>query len=351
MPTIDTESKTASLPISPIEEVVAGLSNKSWRRLSYAVLTVFSLLIPFIFEGFAIYQFTIVAIYAMAILGLNLLTGFNGQISLCHGVFYAIGAYLTAIMVNTFGMHVYLSIPIAAVICLIIGFLFGLPVTRLEGLWLATATFALAFAFPQILKSKHIEQWTGGVQGLDVFKPDVPFGLPLGSDQWAYFVVLLVLILMFWFANNLIKSRSGRTMLAIRDNPIAAKSMGINLTFHKALVFGISAFYGGMAGAFSAMIVEFVAPDSFTYGLSFLFLIGMIMGGMSSVIGALIGGYLLMFLPSIAEDVSKNLAGAMFGLILILIMYVAPNGTAGFFSSLLARLRSKLKSQSPAKTG
>ena len=144
------------------------------------------------------------------------------------------------------------------------GFLFGLPALRLEGLYPALATFALSVATPQILKLSPLETWTGGVQGLVIVKPSAPFGLPLNDDQWLYFFALFVTLLMFWFATNLVNSQSGRAMMAIRDNPIAARSMGINSAVYKALTFGVSALYAGVAGALSAIVVQFVAPNSFT---------------------------------------------------------------------------------------
>jgi len=159
------------------------------------------------------------------------------------------------------------------------GFLFGLPALRLERLYLALATLALSVATPQILKLL-LETWTGGVLGLVIVKPSAPFGLPLSDDQWLYFFALFVTVLMFWFATNLVNSQSGRAMMAIRDNPIAARSMGINSAVHKALTFGVSALYAGVAGALSAIVVQFVAPNSFTIQLSISLPVGLVVGGL-----------------------------------------------------------------------
>ena len=195
-----------------------------------------------------VFQITMVMVYAIAIVGLNLLLGFNGQFSLGHAAFFAIGAYTAAILMDKAGFDYALTVPVAAVVCFICGFLFGLPALRLEGLYLALATFALSVATPQILKLSPLETWTGGVQGLVIVKPSAPFRLPLSDDQWLYFFALFVTGLMFWFATNLVNSQSGRAMMAIRDNPIAARSMGINSAVHKALAFGVSALYTGVAG-------------------------------------------------------------------------------------------------------
>src|SRR6185369_16948871 len=145
--------------------------------------------LPFVLKGYHTFQATLVLIYAIALLGLNILTGYNGQISLGHGAFYAIGAYTTAIMIDQWSVPYGWTIPVAGVLCLVVGFLFGIPALRLEGLYLALATFALALAVPQILK--YFEHWTGGSQGIVLTKPAAPSGVPLNPDQWLYFLTLL----------------------------------------------------------------------------------------------------------------------------------------------------------------
>ena len=234
-------------------------------RASTLIFVLAAFALPFILEDFTLFQFTLAGIYAIAILGLNLLTGINGQFSLGHGAFYALGAYCAAIMITQWDISVYFTIPVAGSVCFVAGFLFGLPALRLEGLYLALATFALAVATPQILKYSHLEHWTGGVQGIDLLKPQAPWSLPLSVDQWWYLVTLIVLLALIWFANNLINSRSGRALMAIRDHAIAARAMGINSALYKSMAFGISACYTGIAGALGAIVIEFVAPDSFTF--------------------------------------------------------------------------------------
>ena len=141
--------------------------------------------LPFLVSNYRMFQFTLVLVYAIALLGLNMLTGYNGQISLGHGAFYAIGAYTAAILMDKFGVPYWATLPVAGVVCLVAGFLFGLPALRLEGLYLALATFALGVAMPQMLKYKHLEHWTGGVQGIVIVKPDPPFGLPISPGPVA----------------------------------------------------------------------------------------------------------------------------------------------------------------------
>ncbi|MFC0282625.1 branched-chain amino acid ABC transporter permease [Camelimonas abortus] len=308
------------------------------RTIFNLALLVVLLALPFVTKSFFVFQITMVMIYAIAILGLNLLTGFNGQFSLGHAAFYAIGAYTAAILMDQADVPYYWTLPVAGVICFVFGFLFGLPALRLEGIYLALATFALSVATPQILKLSPLEHWTGGVQGIVIMKPDAPWGLPLNQDQWLYFFTLAVTALMFWMARNLLRSRTGRAMMAIRDNPIASRSMGVNNSLYKATTFGVSALFTGVAGALGAIVVQFVAPDSFTVVLSIALLVGLVVGGVGWVPGAFFGGLFVLFVPNIAEQFSKGLSGAFYGLILMFLVFVMPSGVAGF----LALIRQKL---------
>ncbi|GGC80490.1 branched-chain amino acid ABC transporter permease [Chelatococcus reniformis] len=298
------------------------------------ILFVAAIALPFVTKSFFVFQVTMVLIYAIAILGLNLLTGFNGQFSLGHAAFYAIGAYTAAILMDKAEISYVWTLPVAGIVCFAFGFVFGLPALRLEGIYLALATFALSVATPQILKLSPLEHWTGGVQGIVIMKPDAPFGLPLNQDQWLYFFTLIVTVLLFWLAHNLLKSRTGRAMMAIRDNPIASRSMGINNSIYKALTFGLSASYTGIAGALGAIVVQFVAPDSFTVILSIALLVGLVVGGVGWIPGAFFGGLFVLFVPNIAEQFSKGLSGAFYGIILMGLMFLMPAGVAGFIAML-----------------
>lgn len=325
-------------PSALIEPVTSGRPRP--RRLKPIILLVVLaalIALPLLSKNFFVFQLTLAMIYAVAILGLNLLTGFNGQFSLGHGAFYAVGAYTAAIMMDQGDIWYVWTIPTAGVLCFVAGFLFGLPALRLEGTYLALATFALAIAMPQILKFSPLEHWTGGVQGIVILKPDAPFGLPISQDQWLYYFTLIILILMFLFAYNLVGSRTGRAMMAIRDNPTAAKAMGVNLSLYKSLTFGVSALYTGVAGALSAIVVQFVAPDSFTFTLSVILFVGLVVGGVGWIPGALFGALFIMFVPHLAEGVSKGLAGAVYGIMLILLIFVMPSGAAGLLRLLLDR--------------
>ena len=287
-------------------------------------------LLPLVATNFVLFQLTLVMVYGLAILGLNLLTGFNGQFSLGHSAFYGIGAYTAAIMMDHWNVPYLYTVPAAGAVCFVVGFLFGLPALRLQNLYLALATFALATAMPQILKFGPLEPLTGGVQGISLIKPDAPFGLPLNPDQWLYYFTLAVLLLLLAAAWNLVHSRSGRAIMAIRDHPIAAASMGVNTALYKTLTFGVSALYTGIAGALGAIVVQFVAPDSFNFLLSVSFLVGLVIGGVGSIPGSLVGGLFVLYVPNIAERISTGLSGAVYGVIMLLVIYVMPSGAAGF---------------------
>ena len=315
------------------------MSRERQRRLwgwGLGALLVVALLLPFPLSGFRLFQFTQVCVYAMVLLGLNLLTGYNGQISLGHGAFYAMGAYTAAIMIDRWGVGYGWTIPAAGLVCFVVGFLFGIPALRLEGLHLALATFALALAVPQILK--YFDSWTGGSQGIVLSKPRAPLGLPLSRDQWLYYVALSVLIVLFVLTWNLLRTRPGRAIVAIRDNPIAAQAMGIDTALYKSLTFGVSACYTGIAGAVGGLAVAFVAPDSFNVFLSITFLVGIVIGGLASVPGAIFGALFIQFVPNYAQEISKAAPWAIYGIFLIAFMYVMPDGVAGFLGRAGRRL-------------
>src|SRR3954466_10824469 len=296
--------------------------------------------LPDIVSDYRLFLVSTMIIAAIAVLGLNLLTGFNGQISLGHGAFYAVGAYTAAVLMDHLNMPYWLTLPFAAVICFIVGYLFGLPALKLEGHYLALATFALALAVPQILKYKWLEGLTGGVQGIVLNKPEVPFGLPLTEDQWLYYYCLVVMVVLYWAAANLLNSRSGRAMMAIRDQYMAADTMGIARALHKSVTFGIRAAYTGIAGALSASAIAFVAPDSFNIFLSIKFLIGLVVGGVGSLTGSIIGGIFYVLVDNSAQALStfvKNDLGlqfdlsayTVFGILLIVLMHLMPMGIVG----------------------
>jgi branched-chain amino acid transport system permease protein len=327
---------------------------KKWLLVLLALAFLVPLLqplLPDVVSNYRLFLVSTMIIAAIAVLGLNLLTGFNGQISLGHSAFYAVGAYTAAILMDKLDMPYYATLPIAAVMCFIVGYLFGLPALKLEGHYLALATFALALSVPQILKYKWLEDLTGGVQGIVLSKPEVPFGLPLNEDQWLYYYCLVVMVLLYWAAANILNSRSGRAMMAIRDQYMAADTMGIDTALYKTVTFGISAAYTGVAGALSASAIAFVAPDSFNFFLSIKFLIGLVVGGVGSMAGSVVGGIFYVLVDNSAQALStfiKNDLGlqfdlsayTVFGVILIVLMYLMPMGIVGGVYYLVRSMRS-----------
>src|SRR5579872_3764488 len=302
-------------------------------------------LLPVLFvSDYHLFQLTMMVVYAIAILGLVVLTGYNGQISLGHGAFYAIGAYVTAVLMYQYDWPYWATLPVSAIVCAVVGFLIGLPALRLGGLYLALTTFALAVAVPQLLKHNALEPWTGGVQGLVIDKPDPPFGLDMSPDQWLYLFTLFVGGLLFLLAWNIVRGRIGRAMMAIRDHALAAEAMGIDIALLKTRTFALSALYTGVAGSLSAIVIQFVAPDSFGIFVSIYFFVGLVVGGVPSIAGAIFGGVFIEFVPNLAESVSKAAPGAVYGVILIAVMFLMPSGAAGFISSLFTRFRRGTKS-------
>jgi branched-chain amino acid transport system permease protein len=314
---------------------VAGIERR--KLIALAIAFALACALPFFLGNYRVFQLTLVLAYAIALLGLNMLTGYNGQISLGHGAFYAIGAYTAAILMDKLALPYWATIPIAGAVCFVVGFLFGLPALRLEGLYLALATFALGVAMPQILKHEGLAHWTGGSQGVVIVKPEAPAWTGLSQDQWLYFFTLAWVVVFFVAAWNLLRGRIGRAMVAIRDQPIAAQAMGVNTSLVKSLTFGVSALYTGAAGALGAIAVQFVAPDSFNIFLSITLLVGVVIGGLASISGAFFGAVFIQFIPNIADQISKAAPWAIYGIFLIAFMYAMPTGVAGFLR--LARAR------------
>jgi len=331
-------------------------ADKPWVWAVVAVAFVLPLLkfvIPGVISDYRLFVISTMMIAAIAVLGLNLLTGFNGQISLGHGAFYAVGAYTAAVMLDKISWmpdYYFLTIPAAAVMCFVVGYLFGLPALRLEGHYLALATFALALAVPQLLKYKWLEGLTGGVQGVVLLKPSPPFGLPLSEDQWLYYYILVIMVALYFIAFNILRGRNGRAMMAIRDHQMAADTMGIDTAQYKTVTFGISAAYTGIAGALSASAIAYVAPDSFGFFLSISLLIGLVVGGVASLAGSIIGGVFTVLVQNSAQALSKFVkndlglpfdlsAYAVYGILLLILMYVMPLGIAGGIVMAWRRLR------------
>lgn len=321
------------------------------RRALIALAVAALVAAAFNVESYRLFQMTQVVIFAIALVGLNLLTGRSGQISLGHGAFFALGAYGCGILVERFGIPYYLALPLAGAGCFLFGLAVGYPAIRLDRMYLALTTFALAVAMPQVLKSKALERWTGGVGGLNLEKTPAPFGLPINPDQWVFLVSLSVLLLVFVAVGNLLASRTGSALLAIREHALAAETTGIDVAHYKAMTFGISGLLTGIAGGLSALSIQFVAPDSFTVMLSLSLLVGAVIGGLGSLYGVILGALFIQFVPNMADQLSKAMPAAVYGAAMLVVVFLLPDGVAGGFRSMVHRGRLLLQGRNAGDRG
>jgi branched-chain amino acid transport system permease protein len=309
------------------------------RRLKLAglaLLVLLALIIPFFFGPFRVSQFTLALVYAVAVLGLNLLVGYSGQISLGHGAFFALGAYTCAIMLDRWSAPHLVTIPAAALVCFLAGLALGLPALRLQGLYLALVTLAIAIATPVLIR--RFDDLTGGSQGIAIEQPQAPAWSGLADDQFLYVLTLIVAAPLFWLAAGMVRRDVGRALIAIRDDETAAKTMGVNLAIFKTRAFGLSAAYAGVAGALFVFANGFVAPESFTLVVSFSFLAAVVVGGLATVAGAVFGALFIVFVPVWSSDVDEALSGVIYGAALIACMYVFRGGIMGLLRSVFARI-------------
>jgi branched-chain amino acid transport system permease protein len=291
------------------------------------------IVLPFPLSDFHTVQLATVGAYFIAILGLDVLTGNSGQISLGHGAFMAVGGYTTAILMSDHGVRDLWTIPIAAAVAGVIGLLAGVPALRLSGLYLALATFGIAVVLPTILKK--FDHFTGGSTGITLFGKPTQTGHGTGiwgltNNQWLYVLTWTIGGVVFLIAWWLLESRFGRSLRAIRDSELAAAASGVNRAKYKVLAFGVSAAFAGVAGALFAINVAYVAPDTFPIQLSLYLLVGAVVGFFGSIWGAVFGALLIQFLPDIVgliPHVDTKQAGPttlFFGLVLVVLMLVLP---------------------------
>ena len=321
-----------------------GASRIGWRVVALAAVPLLVVFLPKAFNDYFNYRLAFVGIYFIAIVGLNVLTGYNGQISLGHGAFMAVGAYTTAILNVNYGVGLYWTIPLAGIVTGLFGFAFGFPALRLSGVYLALATFGLAVSIP--LVAKRFEHFTGGGQGKTVALPSSPIG-GLSTNQWISYLTWAIAGLMFGLAWWILRGNLGRAFRAVRDAPIAAVSSGVSLARYKTLAFGIAAAYAGVAGALLTIAIAFVNPDTFPVSLSILLLTGAVVGGLSSLEGMLFGAVFIQFAPGWADHLSSHLhyneatiqSTVFYGLILLLVLFVMPTGFAGLMHQLAGALK------------
>ncbi len=287
--------------------------------------------LSFCFPDFIVFRFTQAIIWAIALLGLVLLCGVSGQFSFAQAALFGLGGYSAALA----GAHlsVYVGLPLA----LLVGYGAGWGLGRIAGghsLWTqALVTYAFAIAFPQALRWQVIERWTGGVRGLYLDFPTPPLD-GLSNDRWNFFMALALLGVGAWFAANLIGSRSGRALLAARDNDLAAQTQGIPVVHVRAVASGIAGAYLAIAGCLSSWQLGYVGPGSYSFALSVQMLFGMVIGGMHSPAGAIVGGLFLQFFPDLTAGLGKGVSALLYAVLLIAAMVLMPTGIVGMLDRL-----------------
>ena len=307
------------------------------------------IILPFLIPNYYIYMANYMAINVIVTIGLNILVGYTGQISLGHAGFFGIGAYITVLSMTNLHIPFPLALVLAAMVAAFFGFIIGLPALRLEGPYLAIATLGFGMAITQVIGRWQI---FGGRMGLETPSLNL-FSYVLESDRQLYFLIIPVAFLLTMAARNLMKTRVGRAFIAIRDSDIAAKTMGVNLVFYKTLAFAISAFYAGIAGGLFAFLIGFINPSTFNFILSIYFLAFVIVGGLGSIFGSIMGGIVMTWLMLVLDKVQElpylgtvllsfserwmsvtglpNIASIIFGLIIVLLVVFEPLGLYGFW--------------------
>ena len=282
------------------EEIFRSYFVKLWLALLLLLLLAF----PFLANPYLLYLANLIGFAVIAAVGLNLLTGFTGQISLGHAAFAGVGGYTLAVLMTRFGFSFWLALPCAGLTAAAMGLLIGIPSVRVKGLYLCIATLAAQFIFEFIFM--HWESVTRGIRGINVPAPTLG-ALTLDTEKEFYFLTLLMVVLAVGYARNLVRSRVGRAFVAIRDRDLAAEIIGINLFRYKLTAFAISSFYAGIAGALWVSFMRIVSPDHFPFQLSIQYLAMVIVGGMGSVLGSIFGAVFMTLVPEILNVLSGML--------------------------------------------
>lgn len=285
--------------------------------------------------------------YGVAALGLNVLTGYNGQISIGHGAFFGVGAYTTAILMENNNWQFLPTLPVVIVVAAVIGGAFGFPALRVKGLYLALITLGLAALFPDLVNRFASKYGTGGtslIQPPRVLAPQWAESFTDFDDQYRYYMLLVIALVMFVLAANLVRGRFGRALIAVRDHEAAASTLGIDTARVKVTAFAISAAYAAVAGSLSVLIEGSANAGKIeVFQQSILFLVAVVIGGTATVLGPVIGAFVVVFVQDSTKDLIDDqplLSPAVFGLVLILMMYLLPDGLVGGARRLMQRFRS-----------
>lgn len=298
--------------------------------------------IPYVVAPFRLGQITAACVLAVAVVGMNLLSGWGGQISLGHAAFFGIGAYTTGILTVNEGVAAPVALLASVAVCFVVGVLLGFPALRVYGMYLAIITLAFGVLFPNVVR--RFDDLTGGSTGLfgiQYMPPDnvAYFGGFAGRGLWLYWVTMATLAISCLVVWNLMRSRMGRAIVALRDNESAAMIMGVNRTSVRTVLFGISAAIAGLGGGMFAFTTGIITPDSFTLLLTIYFLMAMVLGGTASYWGPIVGGFAIYFVPIWTSGIADGpLAGVLFGVVVIALVFVLPSGLAGFLRKVTRKV-------------
>ena len=281
---------------------------------------------------------TLVLIWTIVGLGLNLLVGFGGQVSLGHSAFFAIGAYAVAVGGEA-GLGQALGLLLAGVVPFVVGYVIGMPALRLHGLQLGLVTLALAMATPAVIRA--LESLTHGSRGISI-DGDPPAWVALAHDQWVYYLALSLAVVAYLITRRLARGRLGRSFVAVRDAEIVAETLGVNVAQTKTRLFAASAAYAGVAGGLYALLLEFVGPENFNLTLSISFVTLIVVGGLASVPGALLGALFVQYVPALTSSISPAATGAAYGVVLIVFAFFLPFGLVGLVRGALGRLVARI---------
>lgn len=291
---------------------------------------------PAFMSDFHVYQFSLMLTYAMAILGVNLLLGMTGQVSLAQGVFFACGAYTTAILISQYEVHYLVALASGVATSGLLGVAIGAPVLRLQGLQLAIVTFGLAALVPQLILK--LDSITKGTSGISFDKALPPGWFPGNQESWIFTLCLaglLICVVTMW---RLIHGDTGRSLRAVRDNSLIACSLGVNIANVRLMAFTVSSAYAGLGGGLFAMLSGFVGPDAFTALKSIDFLVGSVVGGMASITGAFFGAFFVLFLPEWTAEINLATAGLVYGGCLVITMLLMKDGFMGLTERVISML-------------
>jgi branched-chain amino acid transport system permease protein len=329
-------------------------AHRVWQVAGYGGLAVLIIWIATSQPDFRVQRFSLVAAFAVAVLGLNLVTGYSGQISLGHSAFFGLGAYMSAILVADYGWPYYATLPVVLVGGGVAGFIVGLPALRIRGLYLALVTLALAIAFPSIAKIPQLSDLTGGANGKTVnsFRQwTAPGWLPFDvtSDGWRFLVLCITGAVLFLIASNVIRSRVGRALLALRDNETGAAVSGVYPAGWKTSAFAVSAGFAAVGGSLQVLAIPVVGPDTGGFVVAIELITGLVIGGVATISGAVLGGLAIVWLPELtknwggyiplfSDSDAPLLANAAYGILLIAVVFVMPGGVVWFIRYVRSKL-------------